>query len=154
MSSEDLKKYLEKLGVDARFFKFEEHTMTVDAAASRLGIAREKIIKSILFVDNSGQPVLAIVTGDNRVDEGKLAKACGAQKVRRANAAEVKEFTGYEVGAVSPIHPKKQIKTFVDWKVMRFGRVVGGGGEINALLEIGTGDLRRLTNCEVKDIGR
>ncbi len=153
MSSEDLKKYLEKIGVDAKFFKFEEHTMTVDAAASRLRIAREKIIKSILFIDNSGRPVLAIVTGDSKVDEWKLAKVCGAQKVRRANAAEVKEFTGYEVGPVSPIHPKKQVKTFVDRKVMRFGMVVGGGGEINALLEIGTGDLRRLTNCEVNDIG-
>ena len=153
MASENLKRYLEKLGVDARLQKFEEHTMTVDAAASRLGINREKIVKSILFIDGSGQPVLAIVTGDSRVDEGKLAKACGAKKVRRANSAEVKEFTGYEVGAVSPFHPEKRVRTFVDQKVMCFARVVGGGGEINALLEIGTADLKRLTNCEVKDIG-
>jgi len=41
MSSEDLGKYLEKMGVSARFFNFEEHTMTVDAAVNRLGVSRE-----------------------------------------------------------------------------------------------------------------
>jgi len=46
MSSEDLEKYLEKMGITARFFNFEEHTMTVDAAANRLGVSREKIIKA------------------------------------------------------------------------------------------------------------
>jgi len=39
ISSEDLEKYLEKMGVTARFFNFEEHTMTVDAAANRLGVS-------------------------------------------------------------------------------------------------------------------
>ncbi len=73
MSSEDLEKYLEKMGVTARFFNFEEHTMTVDAAANRLGVSREKIIKSIVFIDDAGLPILGIVTGDKRVSEKKLA---------------------------------------------------------------------------------
>ena len=47
VSSEDLGKYLEKMGVSSRFFRFEEHTMTVDAAVSRLGVKRENIVKSI-----------------------------------------------------------------------------------------------------------
>ena len=80
MSFKSLKKYLKKMGVDARFFKFEEHTMTVDAAANRLGMSRERIIKSIIFVDGTGSPVLSIVTGDKRVDKKKLATACGAKK--------------------------------------------------------------------------
>lgn len=80
MSSESLKRYLKKMGVDARFFKFEEHTMTVDAAANRLEISRERIIKSIIFVDGTGSPVLSIVTGDKRVNKKKLATACRAKK--------------------------------------------------------------------------
>jgi prolyl-tRNA editing enzyme YbaK/EbsC (Cys-tRNA(Pro) deacylase) len=64
--------------------------MTVDAATNRLGMSHEKIIKSMLFIDDAGFPVLGIVTGDKRVSEKKLAAACGAQKVRRANPAEVK----------------------------------------------------------------
>ena len=152
VSSKNLKRYLEGLGVNARFLRFEGHTMTVDAAAGRLGINREKIIKSILFIDDWGRPILAIVTGDKKVDEKKLAIACGARKVARADPAEVKKFTGYEVGAVSPVNHKRQIRTFIDEKVVTFDKVIGGGGEINVLLEISTDDLRRLTNGQITNI--
>jgi Cys-tRNA(Pro) deacylase len=147
-----LKEYLKRVGVDAKFFKFEEHTMTVDAAVNRLGVSREKIVKSILFIDDAGLPVLGIVTGDKRVSEKKLAVACGAKKVRRANSAEVKEFTGYDVGGVPPVGHKKHIRTFIDEKVMSFDRVIGGGGEINTLLEISPTEIKKLTNAEVKNI--
>jgi prolyl-tRNA editing enzyme YbaK/EbsC (Cys-tRNA(Pro) deacylase) len=110
MSSEDLEEYLKKMGASARFFRFADHTMTVDAATNRLGMSHEKIIKSMLFIDDAGLPVLGIVTGDKRVSEKKLAKACGAKKIRRANPAEVKEFTGYEIGAIPPVGHKMQIE--------------------------------------------
>jgi len=152
MSSEYLKKHLKKMGVSAKFFKFEEHTMTVDAAVSRLGVNRKKIIKSILFIDDAGLPVLGIVTGDKRVDEKKLALVCGARKVRRANPVEIKEITGYEVGGVPPVGHKTPIRTIIDEKVMSFDKVIGGGGEINTLLELSSNDVRRLTNGQVKDI--
>jgi len=37
-------------------------------------------------------------------------------------------------------------------KVMTFGRVYGGGGAINTLLEIDPRDIKRLTKAEVVDI--
>ncbi|MEM3443092.1 MAG: YbaK/EbsC family protein [Candidatus Bathyarchaeia archaeon] len=154
MSLESLREYLKKAGVNAKFFRFEEHTMTVDAAASRLGISHEKIIKSILFITDSNEPVLSIVTGDKRVDEKKLALVCGAKDVRRASPDEVREFTGYVVGAVPPVGHKKSVRTFIDGKVMTFDKVIGGGGEINTLMEISPLDIKRLTNAKVDDIGR
>lgn len=44
MSFKSLKKYLKKREVDARFFRFEEHTMTVDAAANRLGMSSLNVV--------------------------------------------------------------------------------------------------------------
>lgn len=152
VSSEDLEKYFKKMGVTVRFFRFRKQVMTVDAAANRLGMSREKIIKSILFIDDGGLPVLGIVMGDKRVSEKKLATACEVQKIRRANSAEVKEFTGYDVGAVPPVGHKMQIKTFIDERVMSFDKVIGGGGEINVLLEISPAEIKRLISGRVKDI--
>ncbi|HDN05510.1 MAG TPA: hypothetical protein ENF90_00765, partial [Candidatus Bathyarchaeota archaeon] len=91
-------------------------------------------------------------TGDKRVSEVKLAGVCGARYVRKAEAAEVKKFTGYDVGAVPPVGHKVKVRTFIDEKVMRFKKVVGGGGEINMLLEISPTDIKRLTNAAVADI--
>jgi len=140
--------------IDAKFFKFAEHTMTIDAAVGRLGVSREKIVKSMLFIDDSGLPVLGILTGDRRIDEKKLALACGAKRVRRANSAEVKQFTGYDVGAVPPVGHKTEIRTFIDEKVIAHDKVIGGGGEINALLEISPTEVKRLTNGEVRSISK
>jgi Cys-tRNA(Pro) deacylase len=152
MFSEELKEYLKRVGVDVRFFEFEGHTMTVDAAVKRLGVSREKIVKSIIFVDDAGLPLLAIVTGNKRVSEEKLASAAGVGRVRRANPVEVRNFTGYDVGAVPPVGHKTRMRTFIDEGVMKCGKVIGGGGQINMLLEISPAEIRRLTNGEVKDI--
>lgn len=43
MLSEELKGYLKNMKIDVKFFEFEEHTMTVDAAVKRLGVSREKM---------------------------------------------------------------------------------------------------------------
>jgi prolyl-tRNA editing enzyme YbaK/EbsC (Cys-tRNA(Pro) deacylase) len=37
---------------------------------------------------------------------------------------------------------------------MSFDKVIGGGGEINALLEISSTDIRKLTNGEIRDISK
>jgi Cys-tRNA(Pro) deacylase len=148
----DLREYLKKMGVEAHFYQFEGHTMTVDAAVRRLSVNREKIIKSMLFIEGTGLPVLGIVTGDRKVSERKLATACGTTKVRRADPDEVKGLTGYDVGAVPPVGHKVRIRTFIDEKVMALDKVIGGGGEINVLLEINPIEIRRLSHGEVKDI--
>lgn len=152
MSSKSLEEYLKRMNVEARFFKFKKHTMTVDAAANLLGVNREKIIKSILFINDAGLPIIGIVTGDKRVSEKKLSMVSGSKKIRKADSVEVKKLTGYDVGAVPPIGHKRQIKTFIDEKVMSLDKVVGGGGEVNTLLEINPAEIKRLTNGEVKDI--
>ena len=154
MSSEDLRRYLRKMGVDARILTFERHTMTVEAAERRLGVSRERIIKTIVFIDDKGNPVLGIVSGDKKVSSRKLARACGAREVRIARPSVVKELTGYEVGAMPPVAHKKPMRVFIDPKVMSFERVYGGGGAINALLEIRPEDIKRLTNAEIVDIGK
>jgi len=153
-SSESLRDFLKVAGVSVRFFEFAEHTMTVDAAVRRIGVGRERIIKSLLFICDDGSPVLAIITGDRRVDEKKLANICGVKRVRRATPEEVKYFTGYEVGAVPPVHHKTKIKTVMDSRVLDFDRVIGGGGGINVLIEISPDDIKRLSGAQIGDISR
>ncbi|MEM1507294.1 MAG: aminoacyl-tRNA deacylase [Candidatus Bathyarchaeia archaeon] len=153
-SSEGLRSFLESAGVNVRFFRFASHTMTVDDAARQINVGREKIIKSLLFICDNGSSVLAIVPGDRRVDERKLAAFYGVKRVRWATALEVKDLTGYDVGAVPPVGHKNRIKTIIDERVFRFERVIGGGGEINTLMEISPEDIKRLNEAQVGDISK
>ena len=80
MSSRDLEPCSRERGVRFRILEYGGSTATVQEAERRLGIDKSSIVKSILFVDDRGEPVLAIVTGDKMVDEEKLARACGAER--------------------------------------------------------------------------
>jgi prolyl-tRNA editing enzyme YbaK/EbsC (Cys-tRNA(Pro) deacylase) len=54
-------------------------------AAAALGTNVAQIDKSLVFVVD-GRPILALMLGINRLDEAKLARAVGGQKVKRATA--------------------------------------------------------------------
>lgn len=152
MIRERLEAYIRDNKIDAKIPVFHKSTRTVEDAEKRLGINRERIVKSVLFVDERGVPILAIVSGDRRVSEEKLARACGVGTVRVARPRAVKSLTGYEAGALPPVGHKKRIKTFIDPKVLSFEKVYGGGGAINALLEINPKDMKRLTDAVVVNI--
>ena len=154
MSEKDLVSYLKDKGINARIIIFDKPTTTVHEAENVLGISRERIIKSMVFIDDKNLPILAIVTGDKKIDEKKLAKECGVKKLRLANPIEVKKFTGYDIGATPPLGFKNPIKTIIDLKVLNFDKVYGGGGAINALLEINTKDLLKLTNGKIANISK
>jgi Cys-tRNA(Pro) deacylase len=154
MSTEELQDYLQGEGVEVKFHTFTEHTMTVNAAVQQLDVSPEKIIKSMLFIDNNGHPLLAIVSGSKRVSKKKLARISQVQSVRRATPYEVKTFTGFEVGAVPPVGHKQQLPTYIDEQSMEFATVIGGGGSTNTLLEISPADVQRLTKATIHDISK
>ncbi|MCS7145699.1 MAG: YbaK/EbsC family protein [Nitrososphaerota archaeon] len=147
-----LAEFLKEHGVDARIIFFEEHVKTVAAAAKRLGVGPERIIKSVLFIDDRGGPVLAIVRGDRRVSEFRLAKMIGVRSVRIATPEETRIHTGYDVGAVPPVGLRPGLRVVIDAEVMRLERVYGGGGSGNALVEISPSDIQRLTGGVVGEI--
>ena len=105
---------------------------TVEQAVKATGSNPKQIIKSLLFISEK-EPVLVIVDGESKVDLNKLAKIIGG-KVRLATPEEVKQITGFEVGAVPPVGV--EVKTIVDPKVLENKFVIGGGGRINRLSKL------------------
>src|SRR3954453_2893315 len=93
--------FLAREAVDATIQEFPEGTPTAEDAARAAGCRLEQIVKSLVFLCD-GEYALALVPGDRRADEAKVAEACGASGVRGAKAKEVVEATGFEPGAVAP----------------------------------------------------
>jgi len=150
--SEAVKSFLDRAGVEYRIHVADSPTRTAQEAADRLNVPLSVIIKSVVFTDQEGSPVLAIVTGDRRVDRGKLSAALGVSKVRIANPESALRLTGFEVGAMPPIGHKNRITTVIDRTAMGFSRVYGGAGTAHTLLEIDPKELARLTSAAVTDI--
>lgn len=152
MNEEDLQRFLDAKGIDAEIIRLGRKTKTVEQAAVALQTSKDKIIKTLTFIDGAGEPVLAIVTGKDTVNPKKLAKAIDTVGVRMATPTEVKRHSGYSVGGVPPVGHKGKIRTVIDTKVMRKKIVYGGGGSDNSLLRIRPWDIKRLQDAIIKSI--
>jgi len=149
--SEAVKNYLDKARVDYRIHIADGPTMTAQDAATRLKVPLERIIKSIVFTTREGSPLVAVLTGDKRVDRTKLSSVAGT-KVWIATPEDTRTITGFEVGSMPPLGHRTRITTVIDPKVMSSSKVYGGAGRPDALIEIDPRDIARLANAKVADI--
>jgi Cys-tRNA(Pro) deacylase len=129
-------------------------TRTVEEAVEELNIDAHRIIKTIVMISGNGQPLIAYVLGDRKVSYPKLRKIIGADSIRLASTDEVREITGYQVGAVPPVGHKKLVRCFMDQEILELEFVTGGGGAIDRLLTIKTKDIVRVINPEICEISK
>jgi prolyl-tRNA editing enzyme YbaK/EbsC (Cys-tRNA(Pro) deacylase) len=142
---------LREAAVDATVQEFPEGTPTAKAAALALGCDLSRIVKSVVFVCDRLY-VLALVPGDRRCDEEKVAAAVGAVEARIATADEVVEATGFEPGAVAPFPRRAVARTLVDRLLFQYPRVWIGAGSSSHMAGLAPADLLRLAGGEAADL--
>jgi len=71
-------------------------------------------IKDVLFVDENGRFILAIIRGDYEVNEIKLMHLVKAYKLRHATDEEIKEKIHSEPGFISPVGIREIIEKDVE----------------------------------------
>ena len=103
----------EARGLDVEVRAFPQGTRTAEDAAAAVGCDVAQIVKSLVFIVDD-EPVVALVGGADRLDEGKLATIAGGTKARRASADEARAATGFVVGGVPPFGHRNPLRCFVD----------------------------------------
>src|SRR6516164_1190465 len=89
---------LKALGVESHVVELPASTRSAAEAAKAIGCRVEQIAKSLVFRGlSTDRPVLAIVSGANRVDEERLGELI-AEGVAKADAEYVRQRTGYAIG--------------------------------------------------------
>ncbi len=142
---------LERAGIDARVEEFPEGTPTAGAAAKAVGASRAQIVKSLVFVCD-GRPTLALVPGDRRADENKVAAAAGTRYARVARPDEVRAATGFEPGGVAPFPAPGVSQVLMAGELLVHDRVWIGAGSERHMAGISPLDLLRLTNALTADL--
>jgi Cys-tRNA(Pro) deacylase len=148
------------LGLDVEIVEFEQTTRSAQDAAnaigqhpSGIGCQVAQIVKSLLFVVD-GEPVMALVSGTNRLDERKLAalRGVGRKKVKRADADTAKAATGFSIGGVPPFGHKSSLPVYVDEDLTRFEVVWAAAGTPFAVFAITPDELVRASGGTVADL--
>jgi Cys-tRNA(Pro) deacylase len=143
------------LGLSVEIVEFEETTRTAQDAAHAIGCQVAQIVKSLLFIVD-GQPVMALVSGVNRLDERKLAalRGVGRKQVERADADTAKAATGFSIGGVPPFGHTSRLPVYVDEDLTRFDVVWAAAGTPFTVFAITPEELVRASQAIVADLKR
>lgn len=137
-----------ELGLTVATREFPEGTRTAEDAARAIGCDVGQIVKSLVFLLDDA-PVMALVSGVNRLDERRLAAALGGDTVARADAAVVRDATGFPIGGVPPFGHATAMPTAVDEDLVAYGEVWAAAGTPRDVFALAPPDLVRVTGGTV-----
>jgi prolyl-tRNA editing enzyme YbaK/EbsC (Cys-tRNA(Pro) deacylase) len=139
-------------GLEIDVVEHPDGTRTAEDAAAAVGCEVARIVKSLVFAVD-GAPVLALVGGDARLDEGLLSEAAGGD-VGRADADLVRSATGYAIGGVPPFAHATALATFVDEPLLRHATVWAAAGTPRHVFEVDPAELVRIAGARVVPLSR
>jgi prolyl-tRNA editing enzyme YbaK/EbsC (Cys-tRNA(Pro) deacylase) len=122
-----------------------DSTRTAVEAAAAAGCTVGQIAKSLVFAGKtSGQALLVIASGSNRVDEKRLAALAG-EKTVRPDADFVRAQTGFVIGGVPPIGHANALRTFIDEDLLSYDEIWAAAGHPNAVFRLTPAELVQMT---------
>ena len=151
-SAQKIQDLLNSLGYSYQVIEHAESTRTAQEAADRAGCELGQIVKSLIFMGKeSKKPILVLTSGANRVDE-KLISQYAGETISRADADFVRTTTGFAIGGVPPIGHVNKMETYLDEDFLQYQTIWAAAGTPNAIFELKTVDLQKMTGGEVVKI--
>jgi prolyl-tRNA editing enzyme YbaK/EbsC (Cys-tRNA(Pro) deacylase) len=150
--SERVQTALLENGLSISVIQVSESARTADEAAAAVNAHVSQIVKSLVFLV-SGDPVLALVSGSNRLDSAKLEPIAGGT-IERADADVVRAATGFAIGGVSPVGHPSPLPVFCDRDLLDHDVVWAAAGTPHHVFPIAPADLVRITGATVAEIAQ
>ncbi|MEV5432003.1 YbaK/EbsC family protein [Streptomyces sp. NPDC052701] len=122
-------------------------------AETKLGLATEQLLKTMVFRTADGGFVLAALPVTGRVNYGRLARAAGVSraKLRQAEPGEL-SLLGMEPGGASPVCDLPDVVIVFDASVTRMGTVYCGSGRADRTVRIEAARLVELVNPKIEEL--
>jgi prolyl-tRNA editing enzyme YbaK/EbsC (Cys-tRNA(Pro) deacylase) len=129
-----------------------DSTRTAAEAAAAIGCTVAQIAKSLVFKGRtSGNPILVIASGVNRVNTKRIAALVG-EAIDKPDADYVREKTGFVIGGVPPVGHSTPLTTFVDEDLRQFDEIWAAAGTPRAVFKLTPDDLEKMTAGRVIDV--
>ncbi|MBX3498591.1 MAG: YbaK/EbsC family protein [Alphaproteobacteria bacterium] len=151
-SAQRVENWLARRGLPGRVREMTETTRTSAEAAAAIGCDVAQIAKSLVFRGrDSGEPLLVVASGINRVDEKRLTALIG-ERIARADAGFVRATTGFAIGGVPPAGHARAIRTLIDADLLALDPIWAAAGTPVAVFRLTAAELVALTAGEVADL--
>ena len=101
---------------------------TIDEVVAFLQVSEEQTIKTLVYIADEN-PVVALLVGNDQLNEVKLKNHLGADFFEAATEAEVQELFGANFGSLGPVNLPEEVTIIADRKVQDLSNVVAGANE-------------------------
>jgi prolyl-tRNA editing enzyme YbaK/EbsC (Cys-tRNA(Pro) deacylase) len=149
-SRERVRSALRAAGLECEIVETPDSARTAVEAAAAVGARVGQIVKSLVFLCDD-RPVLALVAGDNRLDETRLAELAGG-RIARADAARVREHTGFAIGGVAPLGSLEPLPVFCDLDLLAHEYVWAAAGAPHAVFRVDPRALAEAVGAQVAEL--
>ena len=138
-------------GLAIRVERFPSGTRTAADAARAVGCDVAQIVKSLVFMAD-GAPLVALLSGADRLDVERLRRVCGASAVRRASGDEARRASGFAIGGVPPLGHAGPLEVLMDRGLLEHPLVWAAAGLPDAVFAIAPADLLRASGARLADL--
>jgi prolyl-tRNA editing enzyme YbaK/EbsC (Cys-tRNA(Pro) deacylase) len=114
--------------------RFPEGTRTAEDAARAIGCSHGQIVKSLVFLA-AGHPVVALISGTNRLDPVRFGNLAG-EPVVKADAEATRVATGYAIGGVPPFGHDQRLAVFVDRDLLGYDVLWAAAGRPDSVFAV------------------
>ncbi|VTT26522.1 proline--tRNA ligase [Streptococcus gordonii] len=101
---------------------------TIDEVAAFLQVSEVQTIKTLVYIADE-KPVVALLVGNDQLNEVKLKNHLGADFFEAATEAEVQELFGASFGSLGPVNLPEDVTIIADRKVQDLSNAVAGANE-------------------------
>ena len=142
--------FISKFDANLKVTILNNTARTAKEAAFSLNCETGAIVKSLL-IKTEENFLICLVPGDKRCSLKKLKFLLKKSDISMANADEVKEYTGFSIGGVSPVGHTKKLDILIDKSLKRFKNIYAAAGHPNYIFKITYKELVEITNGSEKE---
>ena len=144
---------MRELGISDEVHHLSDSARSAQEAADALGVLVGQVASSIVFKLPNGSPLLVITSGRHRVDTALVAKSLEVEKLHRADADFVREWSGFAIGGVAPIGWISPATIVIDEALNQYDVVWAAAGHPHVVFPTTFEELKRATGAQKMIVG-
>lgn len=121
-------------------------------AAESLGVAPDRVFKTLMVWVDKNKPACALIRSDHRLQLKAVAAALGGKSAAMMTPSDAERLTAYKTGGISPFGQKKHIPTLLDRHALEIGKIFINAGRRGLQCEIEAEPTARHFNWTVSTI--
>lgn len=146
-----LEQKLNKFTVEYTFQNYNQNVCNAKEASKQIGIPYQNMIKTIVLKDEDYNYVVCLLSSEDKINMNKLKKITN-KTFCMATPQEIVELTGYQIGTVTPLLLKEEIKIFIDKTIFSKEYIGLGTGKKGVEIILNPAELKKVIDYTDEDI--